>query len=299
MEQQEEQDMLGYMEFKEILRWEVQKVVEEEVCFRTEKKNNQHEKEMLTVRMEGTNIIPAIHLQDLYEEFQNGKSMEACVEFVKEVLEMKKPIKLEGIWGTWEEKKAYVRIRMVNREWNREQLKRLPHRVFCNLAMTFRMEYQSSDGMLTGYDIEYQMLEHWGITEEEVAETALANLRKAEYTIRDLEEVIFEILGKPKPEETDGMQFVLTNNDKFYGAAGILRTDLLRQFAEEQGCDFYILPSSLHELILVPDKHDFTKTELRDMVETVNEEQVAVEERLSDDVYYFSRYTGEVEVVSD
>ena len=54
-----------------------------------------------------------------------------------------------------------------------------------------------------------------------------------------------------------------------------------------------------HELILVPDKHDFTKTELRDMVKTVNEEQVAVEERLSDDVYYFSRYTGEVEVVSD
>lgn len=95
------------------------------------------------------------------------------------------------------------------------------------------------------------------------------------------------------------MQFVLTNNDKFYGAAGILRTDLLRQFAEEQGCDFYILPSSVHELILVPDKHDFTKTELRDMVKTVNEEQVAVEERLSDDVYYFSRYTGEVEVVSD
>lgn len=61
--------MLGYMEFKEILRWEVQKVVEEEVCFRTEKKNNWHEKEVLTVRMEGINLIPAIHLQDLYEEF--------------------------------------------------------------------------------------------------------------------------------------------------------------------------------------------------------------------------------------
>ena len=283
--------MLGYEEFKKVLRQEVQKFMKEEVYVQTVKKNNEQGKETLSFRAKEFNLIPSIHLKDLFEEFQSGKSMDECVMFVREVFGMNKQIQLDEVWGTWDEKKNLVRIRMINREWNRKQLEQIPHRIFCDLAVTFRIEYPTGKRSIVGYDINYQTLEYWGITEQELIETAFENLRQTEYTICDL-----ELLGEPQKEQTSGRQYVMTNSNYFYGAAGILRTDLLSKFAEEHDCDFYILPSSVHECLFIPDSEEIPADELREMVREVNATQVEVEERLSDEVYYFEKEIGKLKI---
>ena len=83
--------------------------------------------------------------------------------------------------------------------------------------------------------------------------------------------------------------YVLTNQNKLNGASCILYEHLLELFADRLGADLYILPSSVHEVILIPATSDTSFAELSRMVKEVNETQVSPEEILSDHVYYFSR----------
>ena len=91
--------------------------------------------------------------------------------------------------------------------------------------------------------------------------------------------------------------FVLTNMKKVKGSSGMLRTGLLQEFAEKKNSSFFILPSSVHELLLIPDDGRISAGELRVMVHDINREIVRKDEWLSDEVYYFRRSTGAVEVI--
>ena len=90
-------------------------------------------------------------------------------------------------------------------------------------------------------------------------------------------------------EKTSGIQYVMYNEAKINGANGLLRTDLLAKFADEQECDVWVLPCSIHELSLVPDRGMLDLKILRSMVKDINDTEVEQEERLSDDVYKFCR----------
>ena len=83
--------------------------------------------------------------------------------------------------------------------------------------------------------------------------------------------------------------YVLTNESKLNGAACILYENVLYDFAQKLGADLYILPSSVHEVILLPKLSMFEKDELVNMVKEVNTEGVAADEVLSDHVYEYNR----------
>ena len=87
---------------------------------------------------------------------------------------------------------------------------------------------------------------------------------------------------------------ILTNPVMYYGAAGILRTDLLEKFAQLKETDLYVLPSSVHEVILLPALDCWDVDELRQMVKSVNAGPVDKMDWLSDEVYYYRRESGEV-----
>ena len=89
--------------------------------------------------------------------------------------------------------------------------------------------------------------------------------------------------------ETDSDMYVLTNESKLNGAACILYENVLYDFAQKLGADLYILPSSVHEVILLPKLSMFEKDELVNMVKEVNTEGVAADEVLSDHVYEYNR----------
>lgn len=292
--------MLNYEEFKRELQQKVQDVVGEinEVFVERREKNNQRIKEVLSIRTKEENLVPVISIEELYRDLQVGDSLEDIVENVCYILKQKKKINVDQFFGTWELQKKHMRVRLINREWNKERLKELPHRNFLDLAITFRVEYEK-ETKKAGYDISYLMLEQWGITETELEEAAMHNLEQTAYSIRGMQEVVCEMLGVQKNSEEGEEVFVMSNPAKWYGAAGMLRTDLLQEFAEEQDCNFYILPSSLHEVILVKEKMECPVKELRAMVREVNRGVVDREEWLSEKVYYFDREKGFVEILKE
>ena len=90
--------------------------------------------------------------------------------------------------------------------------------------------------------------------------------------------------------------YVCTNTAKLNGAGVILYQELLQEFADRIGSDFYILPSSIHETLLIPANGDMDLEYLRDMVRTVNRTEVAEDEVLSDSVYRYNRLLDRVEL---
>ena len=167
-----------------------------------------------------------------------------------------------------------------------------PHRKFLNLAVTYRVELPAPGNLQAGIRINSSLIGLWGATEEDLHKAAMENLEKEPYNIQPIAKLLGGMAGIPigaMPELPEGMkqQYVLTNEGCRYGAAGMLRQDLMEGFAEQAGGSFYILPSSIHDLILLPDDHSISAECLKEMVKEVNESVVARKEWLSEDVYYY------------
>lgn len=116
--------------------------------------------------------------------------------------------------------------------------------------------------------------------------------RKLPYTFQTMEEVITELTGGEEqeiPGEEGELMYVLTNENKYLGAAALLYPYVLNHIGKVLKNNFYVLPSSIHECILVPDSGQYSRMELMSMVREVNESQVAKEEILSYEVYYYDR----------
>lgn len=93
--------------------------------------------------------------------------------------------------------------------------------------------------------------------------------------------------------------YVATNTDNSIGAAILLYDGVLKTFAEQTGGDFYILPSSIHETMFVPAYGKRDDAFMLSMVRNVNRENVAPEEVLSDNVYYYHAKTDCVEMIKE
>ena len=92
------------------------------------------------------------------------------------------------------------------------------------------------------------------------------------------------------------MFFVLSNSDRLYGGRLLFEIDKLSKIADKLGNKFYILPSSIHELILVRNRLDLEVDYIRQMVHEVNRTAVMPEEVLSDNVYVYDNTIKSVSI---
>lgn len=84
---------------------------------------------------------------------------------------------------------------------------------------------------------------------------------------------------------------------KTYGACSILYPGMLEQLAERIGGDYYMIPSSVHEFLLVPREREQDREELKKMIAEVNRTELPPEEVLSDHLYLYCSREREVRIV--
>ena len=295
---------MDYTEFKEALKNLVQEKSDADMKVEIIQilKNNQIKSENLTYKSQDYNLFPSIRLQELYQKYQE-LGMDWCVDQTVSILKNVKRIHEDQLMGSWESAKGRIVVELVKEAWNRELLEKLPYRAFLDLAVIYRLkmwECKSGDAVQT---VTNKMMEHWNITEEELYEAALANLQKEEFEIiggyQAVQDMIEELIDVKEESEFHEWMYIFTNRSRIKGAAAMLRTDLLDRFAKAQESDLIILPSSVHEVILLPTMDDEDAAELRRIVQDINEKEVQEEERLSDEVYYFRRSTGAVELIPE
>ena len=164
-----------------------------------------------------------------------------------------------------------------------------------DFAYSVYVEIADDDG-IGCVNITHDLLQLWEVSEEEVFAIAEQN---AKYSVTPMRQVIGELMGKEFSDEErieNEAMYVVTNKTKNRGATGIFDFNLMRATAEELNSDFYILPSSIHEVILVLEKEAPSKQSLKEMVGEVNQCQVKEEEFLSENVYFYSREAHQVKI---
>ena len=231
---------------------------------------------------------PVMAVRPIYESYLKGESLKGLAGgFVgSRAQAVRETPGSYGYLPELEDVRERLYVRLINAERNRRLLATLPHVPFLDLAMIFYMKLDISriyDAMVL---VRRRDLERWGIPLNVLKELAINNSteqRVAELTPLDA------FSEDDVPEGSGSGLFVLTDEKKRYGAAVICYPGLLESIANGFGRDFYVLPSSVHEVIIVPDEGDYSPHMMDELVREVNRAEVAENEILSDHAYYYSR----------
>lgn len=302
---------MDYQEFRMSLKGILQKNAEEkEVIFRWIPKNNGVQREAVLISEPGAKIVPTIYVDDLYEQYLSGDALQEIAEALLEVDDINENIlHLEyGFMDSFEKVKRKLYFKIVNYRMNEQMLKNMPHIRYLDLAIVFYYRLEEKEFQGASMLIHNSSLELWKVDREQLLKTAMENTsRKLPPVLRGMKQMIKDLMEQSSAEggievsprgylpEKDRM-YILTNEEKYFGAATILYPHLLGHIAKIFQKSFYILPSSIHECILVPDSGQFSKEDLSDMVKDVNRNHVIWEEVLSDHVYYYDMATGGVKM---
>lgn len=304
--------MMSFEEFTDHILQEI--CVRADGAFQVKKhdviKNNNVKQTGITVMKEGVDIEPCVYLDELYREYEtDGMKLDEVVDEVYKMIlkceEDMPDVDLSG-FRNWETVHGDIYPKLVNAEQNKELLEKIPHRNFMDLAVVYyavaRNQAQEDIGTILIYN---GHMEIWGQEEENLYQTAMRNMRAdGEADFVTLESVVKHILRGitlPDDESKDlrsKNMYILTNHQRRFGAAEILDKKTLRTIADQIGDRFIVLPSSVHETIVLPPKEEAEYGRLADMVREVNDTQVDVEERLSYHVYVYSRDEEMLKIVA-
>ncbi len=267
-------------------------------------KNNSKELDGITISAMEGNVAPNIYLNDYYEQYQEGESLEHIIEDILCLYEDKKDCDGLHIDFEYDQLKYKIIYRLVNYERNKPLLETIPHVPFLDLALIFHCLVRNDDTGIGTVRITNEHMEAWETNTEELMRHAIENTpRIFPARIRNMQEVIIDMLELERrdlPENhidhEDVPMYVLTNSNGINGATTVVYKDLLKEFSESNHMDLFILPSSIHEVILIPYSEDVNRKVLRQMVLDVNIHQVPDEDILSNQVYLYRRETNKIEV---
>ena len=301
--------MKSFEEFKEIVRDEVAKRVEGEVATVTMTKNNSVKLDALSVKRKSSNISPVIYLDNYYSEYSNGRSIESIVDSIVFTARSESNVNIDIVSDFMDFNKIRdgIEIKLINRDKNIELLSNVPYVEFLDMAIVFivNVALEEDDGKATVL-INNSHVKMWGITKEALHDIAKKNsLKNNPAVIKNMTDIIRELyidrFGDDEDtcamiDSMDYDMYVMTNKNKFYGAATITYEKVLKDFANLKNCNLYILPSSIHECILIPEDYTEDASGLREMVQSVNSTEVSDEEVLSDNVYYYDRFSDKITI---
>lgn len=181
--------------------------------------------------------------------------------------------------------------RLVGRESYEPMLDQMPHEEFLDLVVLYQYVIPEDSGERRAALLNWELLEAFGIREGELRQIAERNTPRLFPPRLCRMEQLLRQLGWMEKTEERAMQptdpYVYTTEGGRFGATCLLYEDALWRASVELGGSYYILPSSLHELIFLPDTEETETEQLAALVREVNRTQVAKEDRLSDHVYFY------------
>lgn len=252
------------------------------------------ELDALMISQDEENIIPTIYLDPFYRELEDGTPIDDVCNMILEKFFSARseewPFDL-GFLRDPERVKNRLYVQLVNRHSNERLLHDIPHTLFLDdFAVTVRCIVGKQGDCRASFLVHNQHLDIWQTDAETLLSDAIRNTRRmlgvelmsmGEF----LQKMVPGIPADPSP------LWILTNRQKLAGASTALFDDVLKSFAREHG-NFYVIFSSIHELLLIPTPDDSNIDEITRMNQQVNEEQVDVEEILGTKAYYYRKDSG-------
>ena len=261
--------------------------------------------EGLKLVIENSKVCPIYYMDNLYKDYlSNGNFDLTMVELIEKLKfsEMEKP----DFDLDFNKIKDKVILELVNSENNKGLLENIPHRNIADLSVIYCWIIDANNYGITSAIVTNQVAEEINLSENDLFKSASENLKKTSpATIKSLEEVVMGIMNDQPEKNDQGIEiddpdsiYVISNTRKQYGAAAILDTELMSNIAEQMDSNIYILPSSIHECLLVSDRFGEPE-QLQQMVREVNSTEVDIKDKLSDNLYVFNKDTKKIEIAVD
>lgn len=294
---------MDYKEFTENIVCQLRIIMGAEYEIKTTdvRKNNGIQLTGVIMMRESDKISPTIYLEEPYIQYCAGTDMKEIVNRIAALYEEQmRDIDLDvSFFGKFESVRDRIYYKIINYEKNRELLDDVPHFRWCDLAVVFYYAVEEHVMGRASILIHNNHLDLWQQTADALYQTAQYNMKHSmPELLVPMPELIEEMTGVKSTEEEEINLYVLTNHEKLYGASAMLYSDKVGELADRLQSDLIILPSSVHEVLLLPDDREQPYDFYRQMVEEVNTTQVEPEEILSFSLYRYSREKAEIEEIS-
>lgn len=250
----------------------------------------------LIICVRGENLSPNIYLEYFYMMHKRGMDMDEILRAIQAEYESARGQLCAEQYQTMDEiiVRENLFLKLINRERNKEMLEGCPYIPFHDLAISFRYLVKHDEEGIASAILREKEMELWKLTTDEIFRLARENtMRLFPMRLAKLNDMI--PIGLTELAEYPDM-YVLTNRQQINGATCMLYRDVLEQFAGQVESNFYILPSSIHEVLLLPDCCGMDADYLRKSVREINAYAVADMDYLSDNVYYYDRKDKTVRV---
>lgn len=258
----------------------------------------------LTIRKRNESIAPTIYLNQYFNQFNDGRAMDNIVQDIIRVYENNQPENIMDVFKTedfydFDKMKEKIVLKVINTERNLDLLEQVPYLDMegLGLSVVFYVSLMTGE-QSAGILIKNEHLKLWEKTVSDLTSLAEINTNRMHaFTIKSMNEVLSGMFGFEEdliPEDVPAL-YVLADENKTFGASQLYLKNKIREFAKQQDCDVYILPSSIHELLLLrADFPNFEPSYLKEMVYEVNATQVSEEEFLFDGAYKFELATDKI-----
>lgn len=255
----------------------------------------------ISILLKGNIGGPTVYVDNFYQRFQGtNEEIEEMIDYILEDIRSCYEIDDEELQRNvyeYDRAKEHLRVALCNYEANKETLSSRPHKRILDLAVTACIRSETTPVIGSGFiTVSNTLLQIWGVSEEEMFDIALENTMKEEVCCK-LSDLLAQEEGLELPPGVEIHMYILTTNDKRLGASMLLNVAALTRIAEELHSNLFIFPSSIHEVLALPEEGSNNQIAMqKEMVEEVNASNVSPEERLSNSVYYFDREKQEVTI---
>ena len=264
---------------------------------------------------EGAEAVPMLYLDAYYDSYRFGQ--ENIEDVVHQIAaDYEKAVRSIPSFDLPEMTKDGIKdkvfVKLVSTRLNSERLKdlvSLPVDGGFSLTVYIDMNVPRNDAMI---QITKDLAERMDYPERELVQDAMRNtVEKHPAWLVEMDKVMMNVAGlraltngdnllSPEPAEADNLSMlVLTNGDKFFGASALFYPEIQKKIGDVTGGSYYILPSSVHELIILPDNGSFNERELAQMVQSVNSSEVQPEEQLGNKVLFYHAASDRLMVAVD
>ena len=244
------------------------------------------------------NVSPTIYLSSYYQRYLSDVSMEDIYDDILNAYRTNLPKQDFDVSVFTDFSKAESRIvmKLINQKRNEALLQDVPHISYLDLAIVFVCSVTEFLHEYATILIHNQHLSLWDISQEKLYQIAMNNTPKLlPYEFESMEHILKEMTNQKFPWLDEIQMYVLTNRLKIHGACCLVYPGLLEMLSEKLDSDLVIIPSSIHEVLIIPERttrNKYSFCEFEDMIHEVNDTQLSDDEILGDHAYLYKRDTG-------
>lgn len=263
------------------------------ICVKPIEKNNGTYLDGLIICNPDYNISPTIYLNPYYHRYLEGVSIKDICDDIFTTYNQYMPatnFDIESVID-FEKCKDSIIYKLINYKKNEGMLSHIPHLKYLDFAVIFQISLNNTNFGNASITIHEQLVERWGATLTDLQHLAAQNTpRLFPHQLIDLNKLVSKVFDMSAYGDVTDM-YALSNITKTNGASVILYEGLLNDIANKLNSNLILLPSSIHEFIIMPHEYDTDLAYLTELINSVNDTSVSDEEILSNHPYIYDKIT--------